>query len=115
MVTEIAGSATQAKAILGAWQEGDTQRLCETLAKVEYSPSACYDAAEEERLELLFAIASEWRTEGGPLAESASDVYRKLLRHLAFPDRAFPDRQHRLPSYPLRVGRGPAARAAGLQ
>jgi hypothetical protein len=111
MLTEVVTqSATQARAILGAWQEGNPERLSQELGQAQYLPSVSNDSAESERLELLSAIASDWQPAGHPLAQNACDVYRKLLNHLAFPER-----QPKLPIRPLLVKRAPAAMAVRLQ
>jgi hypothetical protein len=76
-------SASQARAILGAWQSGDKQRLSAELERLP-APLAT-DAAEEERLELLCEVANELRMAGQPFDDK---VCGSLLAHLAFSSRS---------------------------
>jgi hypothetical protein len=78
MQTHFSGSAHQAKAILGAWHSGDTERLRKELDRVSAIRPA--DSAEEERLELLSEIARELRQAAQP---SGVAVCGSLLKHLA--------------------------------
>lgn len=79
-IRQLSGSAHQARAILGAWHSGDATRLHQELNRV--GSLRAFDAAEQERLELLSEIAQEMSS-GGP---STNDpVYGSLLEHLAFP------------------------------
>lgn len=105
MQTHFSGSAHQAKAILGAWHSGDTERLHKELDRV--SALQPVDSAEEERLELLSEIARELRQAGQP---SGVAVCGSLLEHLAFPGQpAIRRRATRLSGY------GRAAAATALQ
>jgi hypothetical protein len=82
---QLFSSAHQARAILGAWQSGDANRLHRELDRVRSMHAV--DAAEEERLELLSEIAREMSN----AKPGANDpVYGSLLEHLAFsgPQRA---------------------------
>ena len=105
MHTYFSGSSRQAKAILGAWQEANPERFCEELGQAKRLPVNSDDAAEAERVELLCAIANELEQSGQSLGENGSAVYRKLLRHLAFPER-----QHQYPSpvWAVRPAQAPA-------
>jgi hypothetical protein len=82
MRTQVPTSASQARAILGAWQSGDKRRLEAELERVETTIAA--DAAEEERLELLSEIAHGLRTADQPFSDQ---LYGSLLAHLAFSSR----------------------------
>jgi hypothetical protein len=82
MHTQLSSSAYQARAILGAWQSGDKQRLHAELERVEMP--AASDAAEEERLELLSEVANGLRMADQPFGDR---VYGSLLAHLAFSSR----------------------------
>lgn len=93
-------SANQAKAILGAWHSGDRSHLTEELARVNGLQSM--DSGEQERLELLSAIAVELRGTDPAAPDAACGA---LLEHLAFSRR----RAIRSSEY------GRAAAAAALQ
>jgi hypothetical protein len=82
MQTQFSGSAYQAKAILGAWHSGDTDRLRAEADRIHSLETN--DSGEQERLELLAGIANELGS-----GECAADgvVYDSLLAHLAFPER----------------------------
>ena len=89
MHTYFSGSSQQAKAILGAWQEANPERLCKELGQAKLLALNSDDSAEAERVELLCAIANELEESGQSIGENGSEVYRKLLRHLAFPEREY--------------------------
>ncbi|MBV9267747.1 MAG: hypothetical protein JO061_16380 [Acidobacteriaceae bacterium] len=82
MQAQFSGSAYQARAILGAWQSRDKNRLDQELERVGTASEA--DAGEQERLELLAEIAGELRTTDQPFGD---EVYGSLLAHLAFTGR----------------------------
>ena len=77
-------AAWQARTILGAWQTGNKQLLCEELARVDRLQPASHDSAEEERMELLSAIVGELQASNQPLSGDSSQVCRNLLSHLAY-------------------------------
>ena len=110
MHTYFSGSSRQAKAILGAWQEANPERFCKELGQTRLLPVSNDDSAEAERVELLCAIANELEQSGQSLGETGSAVYRKLLRHLAFPER---ERQY--PSLVWAVGPVQASAVSLLQ
>src|SRR4051794_15173012 len=85
----LSDSANQAQAILGAWTSGNVQLFCKELDRVSRFANAVPDESEEtERMELLQAIAADLRTPSiQPSANDPSNVYSKLLRHLAFSQR----------------------------
>lgn len=104
MQTQVSSSAYQAKAILGAWHSGDANRLREELDRV--SGMKAFDAAEEERLELLSEIARELSAAN----HQGDAVCGSLLEHLASTGQpARGQRATRLSGY------GRAAAAAALQ
>lgn len=82
----IASATAQAKLLLCAFQTGDVVMLCAELDKVINGVEcSSADPAEEERWELLSAVAGELR--GGMFGTKQSireaDVCWSLLRHLA--------------------------------
>jgi hypothetical protein len=89
MHNHLSDSANQAQAILGAWNSGNVQLFCKELDRVNTSAASAADQAEEiERMELLCAIADDLRINSlQPPADDPSNVYGKLLRHLAFSQR----------------------------
>jgi hypothetical protein len=92
----LSDSANQAQAILGAWTSGNVQLFCKELDRVSCSALAVAAESEEEteRMELLQAIATDLRVPSiQPPADDPTNVYGKLLRHLAFSQR--PTRQTR--------------------
>src|ERR1700755_1353771 len=66
MQTQLPSSTHQAQAILAAWQSGNVQTLGDELDRVSRIPVESADSMEEERMELLSAIASEWRLSRQP-------------------------------------------------
>jgi hypothetical protein len=82
MDTQPSTSASQARAILGAWQSGDKKRLNAQLDGL--ATPLVPDAAEQERLELLREIAKELRKTSQPFEDA---VCGSLLAHLAFSSR----------------------------
>jgi hypothetical protein len=83
MQIHLSDVTNQARAILGAWQNGDVQRFREELERIQDSPLNTSDPAEAERLELLSAIAGELRRSHRPFGADSSQVYCSLLQHLA--------------------------------
>ncbi len=100
MHTQIQDSMFQARAILGAWQQHDAERLNQELGQAKQLGFDCQDQAEAERIELLSAIASELQQSGNPLESADSGIFCKLLRHLAFPAK-----QELVPNRPRLVKR----------
>lgn len=90
MHTQIQDSMFQARAILGAWQQRDAERLDQEIGQAKQLRFDCQDQAEAERIELLSAIACELQQSGKPLGCADSEFYCKLLRHLAFPAKQHP-------------------------
>lgn len=85
MRNQLPDSAHQAQVILGAWLSGDTRRFCRELDRVESAAADTAKPDESERMELLCAIAADLRNVSlQPAVEDAGNVYRTLLRHLAF-------------------------------
>ena len=109
MQIQLPYSTHQAQAILAAWQSGNVQTLGEELDRVSRIPVESSDSMEEERMELLSAIASEWRLSRQPFG-SDSQIYCGLLQHLGFAgDPAKPYRTNLLPSAFPKVERRLAA------
>jgi hypothetical protein len=99
---QVANSADQAQAILGAWRSGDIKLFREELDRVGDSATELRESEEVERMELLRAIAADLRVPFiQPLESDSGNIYSNLLRHLAlshrplsdnfFPDGTFPD------------------------
>ena len=85
MHRQISDSAGHAQAILGAWVTGDIQRFCHELNCVGSEVGVLAATDEEERMELLHAIAAELRVPSlHPPVDDASNIYSTLLHHLAF-------------------------------
>ena len=84
MQVQASTSASQARAILCALQAHDRSMLQTELTRVNglMTPG---DAAESERLELLWEIARELQSEAEPWGSKDTQVYRGLLQHLAAP------------------------------
>jgi hypothetical protein len=89
MQTQPADSSYQAKAILGAWQTGDENRLRTELERVTVVKYKGLDSGEVERLELLCEIARELRSSSEALTSDSSSVYCSLLEHLAYSGKQF--------------------------
>lgn len=104
-------SSYQAKAILGAWQTGDEERLREELDRVKRTKCEVLDSGEAERLELLSEIARELGTSNQPFTNDSSQVCCNLLEHLA----ASGAQTARRKAVILAWRRGPAAAATVLQ
>ena len=104
-------SAYQAKALLGALQTGNTERLRTELDRIDCTSRDVYDSGETERLELLSAIATSLQSLAQPCHPEASDVYRNLLQHLASPGT---ERKQRRSTAPV-LGYARAAAATLLQ
>lgn len=84
MRNQVAGSADQAQAILGAWRNGDIKLFREELDRVEGSAAASDESEEVERMELLRAIAADLRVPSiQPLESDSGNIHSNLLRHLA--------------------------------
>lgn len=77
-------SAVAAKAILGAWQKRNWERLGRELDRVK-SLDRTTDCGESERIELLSEISRELRISVEQLPDTSSHVCGALLRHLAAP------------------------------
>ena len=104
-------SSYQAKAILGAWQAGDTQRLREELERVQQVECDVVDSGEAERMELLSEIARELRMSNQPLTGDSSQVCCNLLEHLALSGAQAGRRR----AATIAWQRGPVAAATVLQ
>jgi len=111
MQIQLSDSSYQAKAILGAWQAGDEERLREELERVKSAKCEVFDSGEAERMELLAEIARELRTSNQPLSGDSSQVCCDLLEHLARSGARTGRRRSAIPIWP----RGPVAAAAVLQ
>jgi hypothetical protein len=111
MQTQLSDSSYQAKAILGAWQAGDEERLREELDRVKRAKCEVFDSGEAERMELLAEIARELRTSNQPFTGDSSRVCCDLLQHLALSGTRAGRRQSAIRVWP----RGPVAAATVLQ
>ncbi len=111
MQIQYSDSSYQAKAILGAWQAGDEQRLREELDRVKGVKYEAFDSGEAERLELLSEIARELRTSNQPFSGDSSQVCCDLLEHLALSGARAGRRRSAIQAWP----RGPVAAATVLQ
>jgi hypothetical protein len=78
-----------AGALLRAWVRGDRPALAVELDRSSRTPTDRQDTGEEERLQMLGAIAARMKAYPDPLAASGRDleigVCVKLLSHLADP------------------------------
>ena len=82
-------SATQAQAILGAWQGGNIELFCRELHRAGDCVAENFESEEGERIELLRAIASDLRVPSiQSLPDEPGNVYGHLLRHLACSQKA---------------------------
>ena len=111
MQIQYSDSSYQAKAILGAWQARDEQRLNEELERVKRVNCKVLDSGEVERMELLSEIAHELRTSNQPFTSDSSQVCCNLLKHLALSGAQAGPRRAAILAWP----HGPVAAATVLQ
>lgn len=86
---EQVASIELAGALLRAWVRGDRPALAAELDRSSRTPTEQQDAGEEERLEMLAAIAARMKAYRDPFATGDRDagigVCLKMLSHLAGP------------------------------
>jgi len=103
--TASVASAQLAKALLGAWLGGEPSAVEKELDRSCHPAAVSADAAEDERLELLEAVAARMKAHAGLLGNEPMDPSLisclDLLLHLA----------HGTGSLPLSEDRHPANRA----
>ena len=106
-----AGPADQAQAILGAWRSGDIKLFNEELYRAGNCAVGSTAPGDEERVELLRAIAADLRVPSiQPPVDDPGNVYSNLLRHLAFSHQAFSHQAMMQAGKPLPVKTTSASR-----